>query len=128
METRIIVCGGVDFDDYGLLKTKLDELLPKFENVRLISGHARGADSLGERYAAENGIPVQVFPAEWTKYGKAAGPIRNKAMLNYAKEETTVVVAFWNGKSRGTADMLKQAKSGGAECVVFFYEQQDKKS
>lgn len=62
METRIIVCGGVDFDDYGLLKARLDELLPKYENVRLISGHARGTDSLGERYAEENGISIQVFP------------------------------------------------------------------
>ena len=128
METRIIVCGGVDFDDYGLLKARLDELLPKYENVRLISGHARGADSLGERYAGENGFPIQVFPAEWKKYGRAAGPIRNRAMLKYAKEETPVVVAFWNGKSRGTANMLKQAKSGGAECVVYLYEQKEKKS
>ena len=123
METRLIVCGGVDFKDYNYLKTQLDRLIAYYENIRLVSGHARGADTLAEQYAAEKSMPIQVFPAEWKKYGKAAGPIRNRAMLEYAKEETPVVAAFWNGKSRGTGNMLKQAKAAGAECHVFSYEQ-----
>ena len=124
METRLIVCGGVDFSDYSYLKSQLDRLIAYYENIRLVSGHARGADTLAERYAAEKCIPIQVFPAEWSKYGKAAGPIRNRAMLEYAKEETPVVAAFWNGKSRGTGNMLKQAKAAGAECHIFSYEQE----
>ena len=126
METRLIVCGGVDFNDYSYLKNQLDRLIAYYENIRLVSGHARGADTLAERYAAEKSIPIQVFPAEWNKYGKAAGPIRNRAMLEYAKEETPVVAAFWNGKSRGTGNMLKQAKAAGAECHIFSYEQEYK--
>ncbi len=123
METRLIVCGGVDFKDYNYLKTQLDRLIAYYENIRLVSGHARGVDTLAEQYAAEKSMPIQVFPAEWKKYGKAAGPIRNRAMLEYAKEETPVVAAFWNGKSRGTGNMLKQAKAAGAECHVFSYKQ-----
>lgn len=124
METRLIVCGGVDFCDYDYLKNQLDRLIAYYENIRLVSGHARGADTLAERYAAEKSVPIQVFPAEWKKYGKAAGPIRNRAMLEYAKEETPVVAAFWNGKSRGTGNMLKQAKAAGAECHIFYFEQE----
>ncbi len=121
-ETRLIVCGGVDFDDYEFFKIQLNRLIEKYDNIRLVSGHARGADTLAERYAAENGIQIQVFPAEWNKYGKAAGPIRNKAMLEYAQEEIPVVAAFWDGKSRGTGNMLKQAKAAGAECHIITYQ------
>lgn len=94
-----------------------------YENIRLVSGHARGVDTLAEKYAEERGIPIQVFPAEWKKYGKAAGPIRNRAMLEYAKEGTVVVAAFWDGQSRGTGNMIKQAKAAGAECHIYSYEQ-----
>ncbi|KAB0575639.1 uncharacterized protein DUF2493 [Fusobacterium naviforme] len=93
-----------------------------YENIRLVSGHARGADTFAEQYAAEKGIQIPVFPAEWKKYGRAAGPIRNRAMLEYAKEETPVVAAFWDGESRGTGNMQKQAKAAGAECHIFSYE------
>ena len=128
METRIIVCGGVDFNDYDYLKNQLDRLRAYYEDIKLVSGHARGADTLAERYAAERDIPIQVFPAEWKKYGKAAGPMRNRAMLEYANEETAVVAAFWDGQSRGTGNMIKQAKAAGAECHVYSYEQEGNKS
>lgn len=122
METRIIVCGGVHFNDYEDFINKMDPLVESYENVTLISGHAKGADTLAEKYASEKGIPIKVFPAEWTKYGKAAGPIRNRAMLDYAKEQNPVVVAFWNGKSRGTGNMIKQAQKAGVECRIFLHE------
>lgn len=121
MEIRMIVCGGVDFDDYSFFKSQMDRLISYYENIRLASGHARGADTFAEQYAAEKDIPIQVFPAEWKKYGKAAGPIRNRAMLDYAREETPVVAAFWNGKSRGTGNMLKQAQTAGVQCHIYLY-------
>lgn len=108
MEFRMIVCGGVDFDDYELLCSRLDSLIAAYGSVTLVSGHARGADTLAERYAAE-----------WSRYGKAAGPIRNRAMLDYASEKTPVVTAFWDGRSRGTGNMLKQAR---AACHIVSYE------
>ncbi len=110
------------------MKYQLDRLIKRYDNVRIISGHAKGADTLAERYAAEKGIQMQAFPAEWNKYGKAAGPIRNRTMLEYAEEETPVVAAFWDGKSRGTENMLKLAKAADAECHIFTYkrEREDK--
>ena len=126
-ETRMIVCGGRDFNDYGFFSACMDRLIAYYDNIRLVSGHARGVDILAEQYAAEKGIQIQVFPAEWKKYGKAAGPIRNRDMLDYAKEVNPVVAAFWDGKSRGTGNMLKQAEDIGAKVHIFQYESRDKK-
>ena len=121
METRIIVCGGTDFDDYDYFTRKMDMMLKSYGNIKLVSGHAKGADSFVEIYAAEKDIPIQVFPAEWKRYGRTAGPIRNRAMLVYAMEETPAVIAFWNGKSRGSGNMLKLAKDHGVECQILYY-------
>ncbi|GAH13743.1 unnamed protein product, partial [marine sediment metagenome] len=79
----IVVAGTRTFDDYELLKKKLDALLNKKvkeHGIEIVSGCAAGADALGERYAEERGYSVKRFPANWGKYGKAAGPIRNKEM------------------------------------------------
>ena len=122
MAVRLIVCGGVDFNDYEYFRREMDRLVAFYEKISLVSGHAKGADTFAEKYAAEKNIPIRVFPAEWKKYGRAAGPIRNRAMLEYAREETPVVAAFWNGKSRGTGNMLKQAGAAGVECHVFSYK------
>ena len=117
----MIVCGGRDFADYSLFETSMDRLLSYYENIRLVSGHASGADSFAERYAAERRLEIEVFPAEWKKYGRAAGPIRNLAMLDYAKEAVPEVVAFWDGKSKGTKDMLKRAGDAGVKIHIFYY-------
>jgi len=71
--------------------------------TEIVSGGARGVDRLGERYARQRGLPCTVFPAQWGKYGKSAGPIRNAEMAKYADYG----VAVWDGESRGTAHMLK---------------------
>jgi hypothetical protein len=109
---RIIVCGGRDFNDYEFLCQKLDKLRQKKTISCIISGAARGADSLGSRYANEKGIELKEFPvssADWNKYGKSAGHRRNTQMLIEGKPEG--VVAFEGG--RGTANMIKQAKEAG---------------
>ncbi len=121
METRIIVCGGTDFSDYEFFRASLEKLFEDYEDIRIVSGHAKGADTFAEKYAADNQIPIRVFPAEWEKYGRAAGPIRNRTMLDYAKEETPVVVAFWDGRSPGTGNMLKEAMAADVECHIFNY-------
>jgi hypothetical protein len=98
---RVLVCGGRDFDDYALVEQELGKL-----NIScLIHGAARGADSLGAKYAALHGIPVQAFPADWKRYGRGAGPIRNAQMLREGKPD--VVVAFLGG--RGTAHIVALA-------------------
>ena len=106
---RLIVAGSRDFTNYELLKQKCDSLLSlkkQTHSIVIVSGTARGADQLGERYAAERGYQVERFPADWENDGKAAGPIRNAQMAAYAD----ALVAFWDGRSRGTKDMIERAE------------------
>lgn len=104
---KVVVAGGRYFNDYDLLKNKLDRLLTNYlPHVEIVSGGAPGADYLGERYAAENGLKLKIFPADWATYGKAAGPIRNHEMSCYCDG----VVLFWDGTSRGTKNMMDCAK------------------
>lgn len=114
---KVLVCGGRDFYDYNLLSSWMIELFVKAllvpEDVTIISGHARGADKLGERFANANGCELIIFPADWDKYGKAAGHIRNQQMLDEGKPD--LVVAFPG--NRGTADMIRRAKKAGIKVV-----------
>ena len=68
----------------------------------VLCGECRGADLLGKRFAEENGIPVESFPAEWKRYGRAAGAKRNKQMA----ENADTLIAFWDGESKGTKNMI----------------------
>jgi hypothetical protein len=108
---KIIVAGGRDFDDEELLFDIMDKILNKREphEVQIVSGKAKGADRLGEKYAAARGIDVKEFPAQWDVHGVAAGPIRNEEMAEYAN----ACVCFWDGRSKGTNDMIKRAKAHG---------------
>ncbi len=123
---RIIVAGGVHFNDYKALENTLDEYFKcvSKDEIEIISGHARGADSLGERYAQEHDIKCTVFPADWKKYGRAAGPIRNKKMLEYAMEQQAGLVAFWNGESKGTKNMISIAEKAGIEVKIVHYQKE----
>lgn len=98
-----LVVGSRDFNDYSLLKTKLDYYLKNQPNVVIVSGGAKGADSLAEQYAHERNLPLVIFKAEWEKLGKRAGYIRNEQMHQYiSKMPKRGCIAFWNGKSKGT--------------------------
>lgn len=122
MKIRIIIAGGRDFSNYPKLKAHVDKFLETITcPVTIVSGGARGADTLGEQYARECGYPVKRFPANWDKYGKSAGPKRNEEMALYAAEEHGVLVAFWDGKSRGTKDMIDRATEYKLEVQVMNY-------
>ncbi len=103
---KVIVAGSRDFNDYKILKEKLDFYLQNHENIEIVSGTARGADKLGERYAKEKELKVKRFPADWKKHGKKAGYLRNEDMAKYA----THAVIFWDGKSKGTGHMINLCK------------------
>jgi hypothetical protein len=103
---KVIIAGGRNFSDYDLLSSNLHRLLSKKIEVEIVSGMARGADSLALQYAKENSIPVKKFPANWDKDGNSAGYKRNVQMAEYAD----ACVCFWNGKSKGTADMIRVAR------------------
>ncbi len=120
-ETRVIVCGGRDFENKQVCFEYLGKIVPGRKNVTIISGHANGADKFGEEYAALHGLNCVVFKPDWKQYGRAAGPIRNKQMLEYAIEETPLIIAFWDGKSKGTKNMIDQSKKAGAEVIIVYY-------
>lgn len=108
---RVLVCGGRDFSDWVLLNAILNALTPK--PTLLIHGAATGADRLAYAWAREHSIDIEAYPAHWTLHGKAAGPIRNRQMLEQGKPD--LVVAFPGGK--GTADMIDQARKAGVQVV-----------
>lgn len=83
----------------------------------IVSGHATGADALGERYAQERGLQVELHPADWDAYGRAAGPKRNEQMAEVAD----ALIAFWDGQSRGTANMINVARKKGLKAFVVNY-------
>lgn len=118
---RVIIAGTRYFDNYALLKEYCDYMLSKKtedgEEISILSGRASGADTLGEKYAAERGYKVLYFPADWEQYGKQAGPIRNRQMADNAD----ALIAFWDGKSRGTKNMIEEAQKRGLKVAIKHY-------
>jgi hypothetical protein len=109
---RVLVCGGREFDNWRLLKSTLSK---EFGDgiFTVIEGGATGADFLARVYAKYYDLPHESFPADWKKYGKAAGIIRNQQILNEGKPD--IVVAFPGGT--GTADMIRRAKKAGVKVL-----------
>lgn len=112
--TRIIIAGSRDFNDYILMASVVSDII-NIKNIKddieIVSGHAKGADALGERFANDRGYHLKIFPADWIKYKRSAGPIRNKQMAEYAAEsERGILIAFPMGESRGTRNMIEEAK------------------
>ena len=119
---RIVIAGSRGFEDYELLEQTLDHILDEqTDSIELVSGHAKGADLLAERYAKENGLPIHIIKPDWKAYGRAAGPIRNRQMLDYAMDESPLVVAFWGGKSKGTKNTIDTAKSLGIPVEIIHF-------
>lgn len=127
-DLRIIVAGSREYDDYHEAEEFLDETIKHLvkckeysaENIEIVSGGCRGADKLGERFAKEHGYKVTQFPADWQAEGLAAGPLRNQRMALYASQDNVigVLVAFWDGKSRGTANMIDCAKKRKLAVII----------
>ena len=121
---RIIIAGGRDFNDYNLLKEKVDNLISekrKTHQIYIVSGKARGADSLGEKYANENGLNIMEFPADWDKHGRSAGYKRNVEMA----ENADALIAFWDGESRGTKHMIDIAKEKNLLTRIIRYDERN---
>lgn len=115
---RLSIVGGRNFNDYALLaNTIFSSLCPLDFITEIISGGAKGADTLGANFAENNDISLKVFPAEWDKYGKRAGFIRNQTIV----DNCDIVLAFWNGKSKGTADTIEKAKRAKKPTFIIYY-------
>ncbi|MBQ2886036.1 MAG: DUF2493 domain-containing protein [Alphaproteobacteria bacterium] len=120
--SRVIIAGGRDFDDYEYMSTKLNNLFKDqnvFNNqaIKVISGMAKGADTLGIRYADEHKMTKILFPANWKAYPRIVGFLRNTDMLSIA----THLIAFWDGKSNGTKHMIDIAQEKGIPVWIFKY-------
>lgn len=105
MTKRVVVAGSRNYNNYQEAKAYIDfcvQRLEKQHTLIFVSGGCRGADSLGERYANENGWAVERYLADWKRYGKCAGPIRNRQMA----EVSDYVICFWDGQSRGAKSMI----------------------
>lgn len=114
---KLIIAGSRSFDDYDLMDTSLAKILSGRLPDVVLSGRAEGADVLGERWAEVHGVPVQYHPADWKRYGKVAGMKRNAEMA----KDGTHLVAFWDGVSRGTANMIDIAKLAGLQVRVVYF-------
>ena len=112
MIKRVVIAGCRDYNDYDEAKSFIDYCLSnirKENEIVIVSGGARGADAIGERYATENGFKIEKYPADWQTYGRCAGPIRNRQMA----EICDYVICFWDQKSKGTKSMINYAHKCG---------------
>lgn len=122
-EIAILIVGSRSYTDYDEFCKVMNHLLSHYlsEQITIISGRAKGADSLAERYAREQSTKLIVIPAEWEKYGKSAGYIRNEEMhktlaTHYPNRH---VIAFWDGESRGTKHSFELAKKYQNPLVIW---------
>lgn len=119
-EFKLIIAGGRDFHDYNRLARVVQNGLVgplRGRRVSVVCGMARGADELGRKYALGIRMHVYQFPADWDAHGKRAGHIRNAEMAHFADG----LLAFWDGESRGTDNMIQQMKRLGKPVKVVRY-------
>ncbi len=114
---RVIIAGSRGFDNYEMLKSKCNLFLKNKMDITILSGTARGADLLGEKYAEEMGFQIERHPADWDRYPRSAGYVRNAEMAMAAD----ALIAFLDGKSRGTQNMIQKATGCGLQVRVVPY-------
>jgi hypothetical protein len=119
MSFKVIIAGSRSFHDYDLLKRKMDNYLrnKNKDEIIIVSGTARGADKLGEKYATDNNFELMKFPAKWKLHGKGAGYIRNEEMAKYAD----ACVLFWNGETAGTNNMKENAEKYNLQLRIVYF-------
>lgn len=114
MSARVIVCGSRRWHDRKLIADTLNALVLerdyRFPDPVIVHGDARGADRLAADEAGKAGLLVEAHPADWDGLGKRAGLIRNSRMAELGAD---LCIAFWDGRSTGTAHMLDEARKRG---------------
>ncbi len=110
---KTIIAGSRQVNNYQTLLNALKEY--PYPITEVVSGHAKGVDTLGELYAKSKNIPLIIFPANWGQFGKQAGVMRNLQMANYAE----ALLAIWDGKSKGTENMIKTAQNKGLKVYIY---------
>lgn len=115
---KVIIAGGREYGSYPELKAYCDAVLEDLNVECILSGTAPWADSLGEQYAIEKGFPLERYSADWNTHGKEAGKIRIRDMA----ENADMLIAFWDGESGGTGNMISIARQLGLKVFVKAYE------
>jgi len=126
---KILICGGRNFNDYKMLEEtinmhiEVNKIFFLNDNVEIVSGCALGADQLAIKFANKHCLLVKKFPANWDKFGKSAGYIRNKEMAQYLcdSKDTCKVIAFWDGVSKGTKNMIEISKKLNLDWKIYYY-------
>ncbi len=111
---RVIVAGSRTYTNRNKVYKVLDKLYAQRKDIEIVSGLAKGPDLFGKDWADSNNVKVHKFPANWGKYGKRAGPIRNEEMAKFSD----ALIAFWDGESRGTLNMINLANQYSLKVVV----------
>ncbi len=122
---KVIIAGSRGFSNYKFLREQCNKYLRekrKTCNIIIVSGHARGADTLGEKYAQDEGFDLEIYPAQWKKLGKQAGYRRNEQMAEMAD----ALIAFWDGESKGTKHMIDIMNAKNLQVKVVEYETTNK--
>lgn len=114
---KLAIVGSRSFSDKSIFDRTMLRLEEEYEISTIVSGGARGADSMGENYADRNGIDKIIFRPDWNKYGKAAGFIRNEDII----KNCDVCVAFWDGGSHGTKHDIDLCEKYNKKCYIVNY-------
>ncbi len=117
MVKRVVIAGSRNFTDYKLFSSIVDKYLSRIKNeyeLIILSGHCVGTDLMAEKYARENRFALEIYPAEWDKYGRSAGPKRNKEMV----EKADFAIAFSSG-SAGTESLIEFAVQKGIPTRIY---------
>lgn len=112
---KVLVCGGRDYQERDYVFKELDKANQVLKIDCIVSGMAKGVDSYAAQWAKSRHVGLHPFPANWNKYGKAAGPIRNQQMIDEGKPD--LVLAFSGGT--GTNDMINKAKKHNIEVITY---------
>ena len=115
---KLLIAGGRDFDNFNLLERTLLDTFKIDDIEEIISGGAKGADNLGLKFAEKQNIKYKIFYPQWDLFGKRAGFIRNSQMVALAD----FLLAFWDGKSKGTAHTIKLARDKGIPTMTIHYD------
>lgn len=132
---RIIIAGSREFNDYDCLEKYCHEIFHRFalqglipssinesrKVIEIISGHAKGADQLGELFAKKYNLPIKIFLPDWEKFNKYAGFKRNEEMAIYASQDNGILISFWDGESKGTKHMFDMATKYGLKIFINYY-------
>lgn len=121
--TYVLIAGSRTFTNYLLFMDELSSHIDTKAKLCIVSGGAKGTDSLAERYAKEHKIPIKIFPADWNNFGKSAGYKRNRQMHEFlAQHSKRKCICFWDGQSKGTAHNFELAKEFHTELEVIRFD------